>query len=167
MLFFFSPQTLHNPWWPLRPESYIAINLYVGALFIHLFLELFDDIIIENHFIFFVVFHVKIFHKIPIVVGGLMLEYVLFVSYCWNIGLEGLSAFDIHICERIDCWVWEYRNRNRPNSLSVALIEMHVRTDLLMAGCHFSRTERPKLKINFIFFVRMKNILLLVHYFSV
>jgi hypothetical protein len=70
---------------------------YIGTVFIHFFFGFIDNIIIEENFIFLKIFHIKIFHKISLIVCGLMVMDKLFISHRWYVGLVLFSTLYIDI----------------------------------------------------------------------
>lgn len=118
-------------------QNLYKLVIYICAVIVKLFFKLVYNIIIQNHFIFFIVLHVKIFNKVSIIIGGFMIVDVFLISRSRNVWFKLIPALYIHICEGINRWVREKRYWDWSNSLIVAFIKMHMRTDLLVTGCHF------------------------------
>lgn len=133
-------------------NTFHNIKLYVCAFPVHLFFKFFNDVVIEYHFIFFEIFHVKVLDKIPLIVCGLMLKNKLFICNGWNVGFERFAALDIYVGEWINRWVWKQGDWNGTNSFAVALVEMHVGTDVFVTDSHLEWRGEGELKINFICF---------------
>lgn len=121
---------------PLSQNLYKS-EIYVSAVIVKLFLKLVYNIIIENHFIFFIVLHVKIFNKVSIIICGFMIKDVFLIGRSGNIWFKLFTTLYINICEWINCWIREKRYWDRSNSFIIAFIKMHMWTDLLVTGCHF------------------------------
>lgn len=118
-------------------QNLYRLRIYISAVIVKLFFKLVYNIIIENHFIFFIVLHVKIFNKVSIVICGFMIEDVFLISRSGNIWFKLFTTLYINICEWIDCWVREKRYWDWSNSFIIAFIKMHMGTNLLVTGCHF------------------------------
>ena len=80
-------------------NTFHSIKPYVCAFPVHLLFKFFNNVVIEYHFVFFEIFHIKILDKIPLIVTGLMLEDKLLIGDGGNVGLVRFTELDIDVSE--------------------------------------------------------------------